>query len=204
MTVRAAKNGKFVDPIRLATAQSLLLQHHGTRGTAVADMAPSSAMHIPWHREARNGNLLPPPAPDDWRCEVCTGNLDNDDMPWFCKHDLDTCPKCNKKKPKNVTKFCQTNIGKATAAAGSPTRPGPKAKAKAAAAAGGGGGDSKRLKELQDKLKAADKRIAAEKKKAEVERKRADAADAAREEEFQDAGEGDEEVSEDGCEEWQE
>ena len=194
--MKAAKAGKTVDPDRLAAAASLLASHHGTRGAASDGMAPSSSRNVPWHRVGRNGKPCPTPGDDDWRCDKCTDKLEADDMPWFCRHQLDRCPKCGTKKPKNATPFKKTGIGKATAVAKAKSKAKGGPKAPAAQAGGGGGGnagqggkatdESKRIKELERKLTAAEEQIQE------------------REDEFQDAEEEHDDAAEEGATEWQE
>ena len=97
-TISIAKLGAAVTKPRLAVAQQLLLDHNGTRGTAVESMANDDFL-------AAGSRKL---APNDWFCPWCSKK--GAYVFAFAKRP---CKWCKKDRPQKFTLFKDTKIGKA-------------------------------------------------------------------------------------------
>ena len=66
--VKAAKDGQSIDAHRLVEAKTILLRHHGTRGAAVATMAPHN-LDVLWTLVGRNGKKMQVLGLESWQCK---------------------------------------------------------------------------------------------------------------------------------------
>ena len=109
--------------------------------------------HDAWNRNGRNGKPLPIPHPDSWRCDKCSDECRKagDNMPWFVRPKLSCCPRCHGNKPKKVTTFENSKVGRATAATTKDSSN------SGGGAAGGGGGSPKADKQLQKRIDELEK-----------------------------------------------
>ena len=205
LALRVAKGGQVCDERRLAAAKSLLLSHHGTRGTAVATMGARDR-YVEWHGNGKNGNPFPIPGEQYWLCKPCSDKQPADGMQFWVPQDKAEC-RCGKQRPDKPFRFCNSQCGKATAAghAGRTAAANAKAGGKAAAppkAGAGGAADTQRNRDDQRKIAAL------QKEKAALQKQINDAAEAAKnagggnDDAGQDANESSEEP-EGTKEEWQ-
>ena len=205
LALRVAKSGQVRDERRLAAAKSLLLSHHGTRGTAVATMGARDR-YVEWHGSGKNGNPFPIPGEQSWLCKPCSDKQPADGMQFWVPQGKDEC-RCGKHRPDKPFRFCNSQCGKATAAghAGRTAAANAKAGGKAAAppkAGAGGAADTQRNRDDQRKIATLQKENAAQKKKLDAAAEAAKNAGGGKDDADQDANESSEEP-EGTKEEWQ-
>ena len=154
--IRAAKSGQVVNLAHLEAARVRLLSHHGTRGTEILTMSGKDG----FTKIGKKGKKHKVHQ-EDWKCDKCSAGQVVEDWHFVFKKK-DACNKCDKRCPKNPTRYGHTKAGKAELAArGGNGGWGGGGGGGASGGGGGGNNDSSEIRKLRAQLKDANKKLEA-------------------------------------------